>query len=160
MQQLKEFKQFQFRCFPSEPGKSIALRAPSLHCAIAEFEQKHSIPSSGWTETPDPNTRQIATHINGWKLFQSEVKLSYWNTHGSNYCPKKEAEKKEADWRNKRQARFAILRRKYQNVNLHRACMLLFWRECRLTVSDISEILQVPESDVSWELDKALQNAR
>ena len=60
----------------------------------------------------------------------------------------------------RKRERLENLRRKYHDVPLNLAVMQLFWREGRLTISDITQILETDEDTVKWEIDRARQNAR
>ena len=84
---------------------------------------------------------------------------SYWNTikHGT---PAQWEAEREAKRKQQRQERFEALRRKYSDVGLHWAVIQLFWREARLTVRDIAEILETDEDTIRGEIDIARQNAR
>ena len=77
-------------------------------------------------------------------------------------CPLVNKWNREQDEREKarRQERIDSLRRKYHDCGRHMAVMQLFYRETRLTISDIAEILQTTETDVENELDIMRQNAR
>ena len=48
----------------------------------------------------------------------------------------------------KKRERLDCLRRKYHDVPLNLAVMQLFWREGRLTISDITQILETDEDTV------------
>lgn len=56
--------------------------------------------------------------------------------------------------------RLNCLRRKYQDVPLNWAVIQLFWREGNLTIADVAKILETDEDTITWEIDRARQNAR
>ena len=71
------------------------------------------------------------------------------------WCKKRD-EKAKA----RKRERLDCLRRKYHDVPFHYAVMQLFWREGKLTISDIAKILETDEDTVKFEIDRARQNAR
>lgn len=148
----------QFFCVSRKPNQSFQFQSADAQSAILECERQ-GIPATAWqfpgkTEKGEP----IATAPN-WKLYQKEIKKSYWNTI-KHFCPKKAEREREERKARKRQERLDGLKRKYADIPLHWAVIQLFWREARLKVSDIAEILETDEDTVRFEIDIARQNAR
>ena len=86
----------------------------------------------------------------GWFNFstQPDAAIDKWHKQRDDAA---KAEKRE---------RLACLRRKYHDVPLRHAVMNLFWREAKLTISDIAEILETDEKTVKTEIDTIRQDAR
>jgi len=60
----------------------------------------------------------------------------------------------------RKRERLDCLRRKYHDVPFHLAVLQLFWREGKLTISDIAKILETDEDTVRFEVDIIRQKAR
>jgi len=148
----------QFFCVSRKPNRSFHFQSVSLDAAIDACE-KRGIPRTDWEQVSDPQPHAPIATAENWKLYQTEIQKSYWNTI-KHFCHKKAEREREERQARKRQERFDGLRRKYQDVPLHWAVIQLFWREARLTVSDIAEILETDEDTVRFEIDIARQNAR
>lgn len=77
-------------------------------------------------------------------------------------CPlvKKWNREQEERAKARKKERIDSLRKKYHDCGFHSAVMQLFYRETRLTISDIAEILQTTETEVENELDIMNQRAQ
>lgn len=69
-------------------------------------------------------------------------------------------EKRDAAAKARKRLRLDTLCRKYENVPIRDAVRELFWGEGRLTIPEIAKILRIDEDAVSFEIDRAKENAR
>ena len=92
-------------------------------------------------------------NANPW-LTRSELKQRNW------FSEVFDPEHRDQVARERKSERLDGLKRKYHDVPLHWAVIQLFWREANLTIPDIALILETDEDTVTWEIDRARQNAR